>query len=154
MSLTSLRFQIHYGRWVAFDDSLSTEQLLPHVRRSPLLLCSICLVAVRQANQQLATTLASVLFEEAKKLLLSSLLEFPQRLEFFQATLLLTLWSTTIGQVPLSLDSWLMSGYALQQSSANSLFTNFDLGDSHTPKGNDNLRAQFVRNHLCIAHLQ
>lgn len=154
MLLMLWRFQIHYGRWVAFDESLSTEELLPHVRRSPLLLCSICLVAVRQANHQLATTLAPILFKEAKSLLLPSLLEFPQRPEFFQATLILSLWSTTIGQVPLSLDSWLLTGYALQQASANPIFTDFHQSTAHTPRSRDVYMAQFVRNHLCIAHLQ
>lgn len=153
-SLILYRFQAHYSRWVAFDESLSTEELLPHVRRSPLLLCSICLVAVRQANHQLAAALAPVLFNEAKSLLLPSLLEFPQRPEFFQATLILSLWSTTISQVPLSLDSWLLTGYALQQASANPIFADFHQSSSHTPRSRDIYTAQFVRNHLCIAHLQ
>lgn len=153
-SLTAARFQTHYGRWVAFDDSLSYQQLLPCVRQSPLLLCSICLVAVRQANQELATTLAPVLFDEAKQLLLASLLDFPQKIEFFQATLILSLWSTTIGQIPLSLDSWLLSGYALQHASANPIYTGFHLGEYRTPKAIQDIRAQFVRTHLCLAHLQ
>lgn len=139
---------------MAFDESSSTEELLFRIRRSPLLLCSICLVAVRQADHGLATSLAPLLFEEAKRLLLTSLLEFPQKLEFFQATLLLSLWSTTIGQVPLSLDSWLLSGYALQHVSASPVFIDPNMGNSDASKIVNSIRAQFVRTHLCIAHLQ
>lgn len=151
-TLTFQRFRLHYGRWVAFDESMPTRELLVYTRQFPLLLCSICLVAVRQANQQLASTLAPVLFNEAKDLLLASLLVFPQRLEFFQASLILSLWSTTIGQVPLSLDSWLLSGYTLQQASANPAFAAVH---SSSPLGDrDQLRNQYIWTHLCLAHLQ
>ncbi|KAJ9495915.1 hypothetical protein H2202_008709 [Exophiala xenobiotica] len=101
---------------------MATEALLSHVRKSPLLLCSIFLIAVRHTTQELADQLAPTLFDEAKKLVASSLLVVPQSVEFFQATLVLSLWSTTIGQVPLSIDSWLLTGYALQQSLASSHF--------------------------------
>lgn len=148
------RFRTHYGRWVIFDDTLTAEELLHEIRRSPLLLCSICLVAVRHTDQQLAMTLAPRLFEEAKNLLEKCLLVFPQPIEFFQASLILSLWSTTIGQVPLSLDSWLLSGSALQQAFSNPMFIDTSLIASNTPARKVPTTARCLLNHLCLAHLQ
>ncbi|KAJ5600594.1 hypothetical protein N7450_001661 [Penicillium hetheringtonii] len=108
-------FRFHYGRWVRFSEDVATEVLLSQVRKSPLLLCSVFLIAVRHTTQGLADELAPSLFREAKNLISKALLVTPQPIEYFQATLILSLWSTTIGQQPLSIDSWLLTGYALQQ---------------------------------------
>lgn len=110
--------------WVRFGEHLSPEALMIQVRKSPLLVCSICLIAVRHTTQDLATRLAPNLFREAKSLVATSLLTVPQSIEFFQAVLILSLWSTSIGQVPLSIDSWLLTGYALQQGLASPRFAN------------------------------
>ncbi|PYI27945.1 hypothetical protein BP00DRAFT_482049 [Aspergillus indologenus CBS 114.80] len=109
-------FHTHYGRWVKFPEDLSTPALLSQIRRSPLLTCSVLLIAVRHTTQDLADRLAPQLFREAQRLVTSSLLVVPQTTPFFQAVLILSLWSTTIGQVPLSIDSWLLTGYGLQQA--------------------------------------
>ena len=76
--LTYPSFRVHYGRWVRFPEHVSVEALLGEVRKSPLLLSSVCLIAVRHTTQDLADTLAPTLFEEAKSLLQSSLLTAPQ----------------------------------------------------------------------------
>ena len=152
--LTTGRFHVHYGRWVKFTDDISTEALLVQVRRSPLLLCSIFLIAVRHTAQELADRLAPTLFEEAKRLVASSLLVTPQTIEFFQAALVLSLWSTTIGQVPLSIDSWLLTGYALQQCLASPLFNEVLQTDTHPAVNHKYHKALCMWNHLCVAHLQ
>ncbi|KAK4948613.1 hypothetical protein LTR10_012617 [Elasticomyces elasticus] len=152
-SLLSL-FHVHYGRWVKFTDDISTEALLLQVRRSPLLLCSIFLIAVRHTAQELANRVAPTLFEEAKRLVASSLLVVPQTFEFFQAALVLSLWSTTIGQVPLSVDSWLLTGYALQQCLASPLFNEVLQTDSRLAINHKHHNALCMWNHLCVAHLQ
>ncbi|KAK5218320.1 hypothetical protein LTR96_010385 [Exophiala xenobiotica] len=133
---------------------MATEALLSHVRKSPLLLCSIFLIAVRHTTQELADQLAPTLFDEAKKLVASSLLVVPQSVEFFQATLVLSLWSTTIGQVPLSIDSWLLTGYALQQSLASSHFNRVFQDEETLSVAKVDLDAWCIWNHLCVAHLQ
>ena len=61
-------FQEHYGRWVAFDEFVPVEVLMRQVRKSSLLLCSVCLIAVRHTTQELALRLAPTLFNEAKSL--------------------------------------------------------------------------------------
>ena len=154
VSLIDARFRVHYGRWVKFNEYLSTEKLLLQVRKSPLLLCSICLIAVRHTTQDLAAKLAPSLFKEAKSLVASSLLTVPQSIEFFQATLILSLWSTTIGQVPLSIDSWLLTGYALQQALASSHFNEVLRPDPRPLTSRSHLDAWCIWNHLCVAHLQ
>ena len=126
------------------------------MRRSPLLLSSVFLIAVRHTNHELADRLAPKLFQEAKRLVASSLLDAPQPIEFFQAVLVLSLWSTTIGQVPLSVDSWLLTGYALQQGFASPIFEEVLRLELSPPNANaqTNVDNWCLWNHLCVAHLQ
>ncbi|KAH7130981.1 hypothetical protein EDB81DRAFT_905749 [Dactylonectria macrodidyma] len=147
-------FHVHYGRWVRFPEDTSTEALLLRVKKSPLLLCSIFLIAVRHTTQELADRLAPRLFDEAKRLITASLLEVPQTIEFFQAALILSLWSTTIGQVPLSIDSWLLTGYALQQALASPHFSEVLRFGSVSATSQVRLDSWCLWNHLCVAHLQ
>lgn len=110
---------------------------------------------MRHTTQELADELAPRLFREAKSLVSRALLVVPQSIEHFQAILILSLWSTTIGQQPLSIDSWLLTGYALQQGFASSCFPDLlskvgpgqEIEESH-------IDAWCLWNHLCVAHLQ
>lgn len=146
-------FQDHYGRWVSFNPLTATSVLLEDVRKSPLLLSACCLIAVRHTQQGLATQLAPILFKEAKTLLSVAMLNVPQPVEFFQASLVLGMWSTTIGQIPLSIDSWLLSGFALQHSIASGLFHSW--GEvCRMPQDKRQLDRLCVWNHLCLVHLQ
>ncbi|KAI8711952.1 hypothetical protein NCS52_01460300 [Fusarium sp. LHS14.1] len=147
-------FHFHYNRWVRLPEDLSTEALLLQVKKSPLLLCSIFLIAVRHTTQELADKLAPRLFEETKRLVASSLLDMPQTIEFFQAALVLSLWSTTIGQLPLSIDSWLLTGYALQQALASPLFAEVLRPGSLSGPSRLQFDSWCLWNHLCVAHLQ
>jgi hypothetical protein len=96
--------------------------------------------------------LAPVLFEEAKSSLSTGLLSAPQPLEFFQGALILSMWSTTIAKVPLSVDSWLLSGFALQHSIATTLFNSLAInnGSGATKIALDRM---CVWNHVCLVHL-
>ncbi|KAF2270506.1 hypothetical protein CC78DRAFT_134379 [Lojkania enalia] len=143
-------FQEHYGRWVSFSTLMPTPRLLDDVRRSPLLLSACCLIAVRHSTQELAIQLAPRLFREVKTLLSTAMLAVPQPIEFFQASLVLSMWSTTIGQVPLSIDSWLLSGFALQHSIASGIFSIVGEGLTLSKRELDRL---CIWNHLCLVHL-
>lgn len=88
------------------------------------------------------------------RLVTSSLLIVPQPTEYFQAVLILSLWSTTIGQVPLSVDSWLLTGYALQQAMASPEFVEVLRASSKAPAERSRIDAWCLWNHLCLAHLQ
>lgn len=147
-------FQEHYGRWVAFDESVSIEVLMRQVRKSSLLLCSVCLIAVRHTTQELALRLAPTLLNEAKALVSTSLLNAPQSIEFFQAAIILSMWSTTIGQVPLGVDSWLLTGFALQHCLASPLFEHILNATAKSSFSKVEMDRWRIWNHLCLVHLQ
>lgn len=145
-------FQQHYGRWVSLDPELPTPVLLKDVRRSPLLLSACCLIAVRHTSQDLAARLAPNLLSEAKSQISAALLTTPQPVEFLKAALLLCMWSTTIARIPLSIDSWLLSSFALQHGTV----SGFGPSAAHLiPEGMEksDLDTLCVWNHLCLAHL-
>lgn len=144
-------FQEHYGRWVSFDISTPTAILLEDIRKSSLLLTACCLIAVRHTSQELASRLAPLLFKEAKVLLSTAMLSTPQPIEFFQASLVLCMWSTTIAQVPLSIDGWLLSSFAIQHSITTGLFNTKTDRDTRLTKSE--LDRLCVWNHLCLVHL-
>jgi hypothetical protein len=145
-------FQQHYGRWVSFDSSVPTPELFEDVRRSPLLLSACCLIAVRHTSQDLAMRLAPTLFSESRSQLLAALLTTPQPVEFLQAALLLCMWSTTTARIPLGVDSWLLSSFALQHS----IISGFDSSSTHQiteDMGTSHSEQLYVWIHLCLAHL-
>jgi hypothetical protein len=144
-------FRENYGRWISFSPRASTMRLLEDVRASPLLLAACCLIAVRHTSQELASCLAPKLFKEVKSLLSIAMLNVPQPIAFFQASLVLSLWSTTIGQIPLGIDSWLLSGFALQHSFASGFFAPLTAASNSSKEQLDHL---CVWNHLCLVHLQ
>ncbi|KAL2815611.1 hypothetical protein BDW59DRAFT_166758 [Aspergillus cavernicola] len=147
-------FSEHYGRWVLFDPDEDPQSLLTRAKKSPLLLCACCLIAVRHTSEDLAANLAPKLYECARSLVQSALLISPQPIEFFQAALILCMWSTTVGQVPLSIDSWLLSGFALQHCQSSSLFSSIiNPSTSTAGLGKDALDRWFLWNHLCLVHL-
>jgi hypothetical protein len=131
------------------------EALLAEIRASPLLLCACCLIAIRHTTQESASNLAPRLFEEANSLLSASLLIVPQTVDFFQAALILSMWSTTIGQAPMSIDSWLVSGFALQQALAAAEVFGPLLVPGHSNRMHKlELDQMCIYNHLCLVHLE
>ena len=154
LMLIYFRFQEHYGRWVSFSATIPLNTLVVEMRKSPLLLCACCLIAVRHTTQESASVLAPQLFQDAKTLLSASLLDVPQSIEFFQAALVLSMWSTTIGQTPLSIDSWLLSGFALQHSLASDIWGPIANAKNSTVLSKNELDRWCIWNHLCLVHLQ
>lgn len=74
-------------------------------------------------------------------------------MDFFQSVLILSLWSTTVGQVPLSIDGWLLTSYAIQQALASPKFS--FLNEQKAAHIDINCLDRWcVWNHLCLAHLQ
>lgn len=145
-------FQQHYGRWVSFGPLLSTSILLEDMRKSPLLLAACCLIAVRHTSQELAAQLAPILLKESETLLSLAILSTPQPIEFLQAALILSMWSTTIGQIPMSVDSWLLSSFALQHSIASGTLSP-SLNEASSRSSRSVLDRLCIWNHLCLVHL-
>lgn len=145
-------FQTHYGRWVSFDKTTTTAVLLEDVRKYPLLLAACCLISVRHTSSEAASRLAPVLFKESEALLSAALLKTPQPIEFFQSTLILSMWSTTIAQVPLNFDSWILTGFALQHSIASTIFLSMRISNGSGLSIPD-LDRLCIWNHMCLCHL-
>ncbi|KAJ6785329.1 hypothetical protein PWT90_02596 [Aphanocladium album] len=98
--------RLHYGRLIRLSQDMPVDRLRLYVRRSPLLLCSVLLIAVRHTTDQLAEKITPRLLEQVRRWLGSELLIVPQPGHFFQAVIVVSLWSITIGQAPLGIDSW------------------------------------------------
>jgi hypothetical protein len=148
-------FLEHYGRWVAFNSSTTSSTLLSELRKSSLLISATCLIAVRHTSLELARKIAPILFDRAKAELSQALLTTPQPLQYFQATLILCMWSTTAGQVPLSIDGWLLSGFALQHSLSSAVFRPVTAPKERVPgSSRELLNLWSIWNHLCLVHLQ
>lgn len=62
------------------------------------------------------------------------------------------MWSTTIAKVPLNMDSWLLSGFALQHSVATGLFDSSTINNG-SGCSKPALDRMCVWNHLCLVHL-
>jgi hypothetical protein len=112
------------------------------------------LIAVRHFSVEAAATLAPKLFETVKSLLSAALLVSPQRLEFFQAVIVLCMWSTTVGQNPLSIDSWLISGFALQHCFSIKVFQPIVGSSDSFNQSRQFLDKLRIWNHLLLVHLQ
>lgn len=142
-------FQRHYGRWIGWDESSPNPRSMDDVR-DPLLLCVCCLIAGRHTTIYQSRARSEALSSEAKSLLGSGLLQTVQPYSFFQAALILSLWSTTAGQSPLGLDAWSISGYALQQTTVSELFSGRRLAEAGGSASRETLQ---VLAHLQLAHL-
>ncbi|CAL5868598.1 uncharacterized protein PFLUO_LOCUS2825 [Penicillium psychrofluorescens] len=147
-------FLEYYGRWILYELQDDPNIILKRVNKSSLLFCACCLIAVRHTSEDLAASLAPRLYECARSLVSTNILVSPQPIEFFQGTLILCMWSTTVGQVPLSIDSWLLSGFALQHCQSSPLFT-VATTQSNPPAKLDDATTDrcYLWNHLCLAHL-
>ena len=83
-----------------------------------------------------------------------SMLVVPQSMAFFQSVILLSLWSTTIGQSPLGIDSWLLTSHAIVQATSTPVLSKVLRRDQELPAGESDIDAWCIWNHLCVAHLQ
>jgi len=123
--------------------------------KSRLLLYSVLLIAVRHKTQELADQLAPKLFHEVRRLLQQAMLAADQPIEFFQAVVILSLWSSTIGQRPLSIDSWLLTSHAFVQATSSPAIAHILQPSYQRATSREcDLDVIYIWNHLCVAHLQ
>lgn len=145
-------FRANYRRWIALREQDQNGSDLG-LEYSPLLLCACCLIAVRHWTTERAKNTAPLLFDEAKVLLSQQLLQASQPLSFFQGILVLSLWSTTVGQKPLSIDSWLITGYAIQHANASNVFEESKFSSSLDSEFGSTIGKLLLWNRICLAHL-
>ncbi|CEJ94354.1 hypothetical protein VHEMI09892 [[Torrubiella] hemipterigena] len=145
----------NYGRWILVSQETNIESAMTAFRRSPLLLTSVLLIAIRHTEGQREQQ-AEKLLREVKKLLGLQLLIVPQNLEFYQAIIILSLWSTSAGRVPMKIDSWVLTSHALQQTLVTSEFAFLHGLDDQSYSGTSTNRYKYrcIWNHLVLAHLQ
>lgn len=125
-------------------------------RQSPLLLASVLLISIRH-TEGASEQQAAELLRETKKLLSSELLVVPQKLQFYQAIVILSLWSTSAGRMPMKIDSWALTSYALQQTLTINEFASLndqDIDQHPSGASSDRYKYQCIWNHLVLAHLQ
>jgi hypothetical protein len=111
------------------------------------------LIGVRHTSEDLARVAAPELLSEAQRHLAVSLMSVSEDIAFYQAVLVLSLWSTTVGQVPMTTDGWLLTTYAITHSLSNTTFNRL-LRNRLEPLTDTELDAFCIWNHLCLAHLQ
>jgi hypothetical protein len=97
--------------------------------------------------------LSSILSAEAELLLASNVLQPQRPLTFFQATLVLSLWSSAVGQSPNGLDAWLMTGVAIQHGSISESVKDVATGKVQIIKEETQVDCLYLWNHLCLSHL-
>ncbi|KAG9708926.1 MFS general substrate transporter, partial [Aureobasidium melanogenum] len=142
-------FQQHYGRWLSVAETNTPSTGLGTVR-DPLLLCAICLVASRHSLIQID---AIALFAEVRSLLGDNLQQPQRPLAFFQASLVLSLWSSAFGPPLTSPDAWLVTGMALQQGMVSDVIKDVAMGNIRDMKDAARLNLLYLWNHLCLSHL-
>lgn len=145
-------FRQHYGRWLRWEEQ-GSQSAESDIMKSPLLLCACYLIAVRHTTEEAANRIAPKLFECAKEYLATAVLNAPQPIEFFQASLILSMWSTTVGGKPYSIDSWLLTGFALQHTQSCNLFNHILNRNTFTTYSRSDLDLWCIWNHLCLVHL-
>lgn len=153
LQLQELFFQ-RVGPWIGITnwDAISEAR---NVRRiSPLLFAAICLQGGRLEASFCNSAQHDQLYEHVRSLTGRELLISPLPLESVCALLILAMWSTSPKEKAEFIDSWLMSGYAVQQAMLTINFTTLlkNLNDGKT----DHLDQRRLRlwNMICLCHLQ
>jgi hypothetical protein len=142
-------FQSHYGRWIRWEEGDGRIR----TTKSSALLCVCCLIAVRHTSTEAAARVTPQLFDFVRKNIGIALLSSPQPIEFFQTLLILSMWSTTVGGKPYSVDSWLLTGFALQHAQSSNLFNHVLNRISTETYSMRELDFWCIFNHLCLSHL-
>jgi hypothetical protein len=141
-------FVDHFGSWI----SISPEAGLPANLREtqPLFFSAACLLASRFVSS-IPKSMIYGMYAQVRQLSASVLLNAPPLdYETLQALLLLSMWSPTV-QTPVPVDSWLLSGIALNHS-----ILSFDFLENEGPMdlSEDALRERRIWNGLCVTQLQ
>lgn len=146
--LTSGRFAEHWGLWISLSKNTRLSVKLRETQ--PLLFSAACLLASRFVPEVSKSTIHEM-YAQVRRLLASVLLNAPPLgYETLQALFLLSMWSPTV-QTAVPIDSWLLSGVAL-----NHAILSFDFidGEGATDVNEDTFREMRIWNGLCVTQLQ
>ncbi|KAK5103300.1 hypothetical protein LTS08_002713 [Lithohypha guttulata] len=153
LTLQELFFQ-RIGPWIGITNWNAISEARDVRRISPLLFAAICLQGARLDPSFCNTVQHDQLYEHVRTLTGRELLICPLPLESVCALLILAIWSTSPKEKAEFIDSWLMSGYAVQQAK---LSINFTSLLKHLNEGRaDHVDQRRLRlwNMICLCHLQ
>lgn len=153
LTLQELFFQ-RVGPWIGVSNWNAISEARDVRRISPLLFAAICLQGGRLDASFCNSSQHDQLYEHVRSLTGRELLISPLPIESVCALLILAIWSTSPKEKAEYIDSWLMSGYAVQQAK---LSINFSQLLKNLNEGKaDHLDQRKLRlwNMICLCHLQ
>ena len=153
LTLQELFFQ-RVGPWIGVTNWNAISEARDVRRISPLLFAAICLQGGRLDPSFCNSPQHDQLYEHVRSLSGRELLISPLPLESVCALLILAMWSTSPKEKAEFIDSWLMSGYAVQQAK---LTINFSALLKNLNQGKaDHIDQRKLRlwNMICLCHLQ
>lgn len=153
LQLQELFFQ-RVGPWIGVTNWNAISEARDVRRISPLLFAAICLQGGRLDASFCNSAQHDQLYEHVRSLTGRELLISPLPLESVCALLILAIWSTSPKEKAEYIDSWLMSGYAVQQAMLTINFTAL-LKNLNDGKANHlDQRRLRLWNMICLCHLQ
>lgn len=152
-TLQELFFQ-RVGPWIGVSNWTAISEARDVRRISPLLFAAICLQGARLDPSFCNTVQHDQLYEHVRTLTGRELLISPLPLESVCALLILAIWSTSPKEKAEFIDSWLMSGYAVQQAKLSINFTSLLKNLNEGRADHVDQRRLRLWNMICLCHLQ
>lgn len=153
LTLQELFFQ-RVGPWIGVSTWNAISEARDVRRISPLLFAAICLQGGRLDPTFCNSAQHDQLYEHVRTLTGRELLISPLPLESVCALLILAMWSTSPKEKAEYIDSWLMSGYAVQQAKLSINFTSLLKNLNEGKADHIDQRRLRLWNIICLCHLQ
>lgn len=153
LTLQELFFQ-RVGPWIGVSNWSAISEARDVRRISPLLFAAICLQGGRLDASFCNSTQHDQLYEHVRSLTGRELLISPLPIESVCALLILAIWSTSPKEKAEFIDSWLMSGYAVQQAKLSINFTSLLKNLNERRANHIDQRKLRLWNIICLCHLQ
>lgn len=153
LQLQELFFQ-RVGPWIGVTNWDAISEARDVRRISPLLFAAICLQGGRLDPSFCNSAQHDQLYEHVRALTGRELLISPLPLESVCALLILAIWSTSPKEKAEFIDSWLMSGYAVQSAMLTINFTALLKNLNDGKADHIDQRKLKLWNMICLCHLQ
>lgn len=142
------------GPWIGVSSWNAISEARDVRRISPLLFAAICLQGCRLDPSFCNSPQHDQLYEHVRTLTGRELLISPLPIESVCALLILAIWSTSPKDKAEFIDSWLMSGYAVQQAKLSINFTGLLKNLNEGKADHIDQRRLRLWNMICLCHLQ
>lgn len=142
------------GPWIGISNWSAISEARDVRRISPLLFAAICLQGGRLDATFCNSAQHDQLYEHVRTLTGRELLISPLPLESVCALLIVAVWSTSPKEKAEFIDSWLLSGYAVQQAKLSINFTALLKNLNEGRSDHVDQRRLRLWNMICLCHLQ